>query len=549
MAALVNDLARAVRGTVTAEPKTLAAYSRDASLFEVRPQVVVAPLDTADISALVRFAAERKKTDPSVSLTVRSAGTDMSGGPLGESIIVDMLPSFSRFLGFAASGDRMLARAEPGLYYRDFDRETSARGMILPSYPASRELCTVGGMVSNNSGGEKTLRYGKTDRYVASLKVVLADGTACSVKPLSESELHAKMNGDDFESSVYRRTYDLLRAHAQVIAAARPDVSKNSAGYALWNVWDGTTFDLTKLFVGAQGTLGIITEAAFSLVPKPAHTGMAVIFLRNLSALPEAIRAVMPFEPSSFESFDDHTFKLALKFWRGFLKLLAKNPLSLFFSFMPEFFMGLTRGIPKLALLVEFEEGTPETVNRKLDGLAREIKSIGLPIRIMRTPASSAKYWAIRRESFNLLRARVKDRQTAPFVDDVVVRPERAAEFLPKLYAILDRYGFLYTIAGHVGDGNFHIIPLMKLSDPAERAKIFPAMDEVYRLVKEYGGSATGEHNDGLIRSSYLPLMFGDEVCRLFEEVKDIFDPQGILNPGKKARASRAFAEAHIKTS
>ncbi len=549
MGSFARELKQIVRGDVYDDAPSLSRYSRDASLFEVTPKVIVSPLDSADISALVRYVFSKKKTNPGISITVRSAGTDMSGGPLGESIILDVSKNLNRFLNFSATGSGASARVMPGLMYRDFDRETKARGFILPSYPASREICSVGGMVNNNSGGEKTLRYGKTDRYVSSLRVVLSDGSECEVKPLTERELNEKMNGSTLESSIYRRMYDLLRMNAHVIASARPRVSKNSSGYALWNVWDGKTFDLTKLFVGAQGTLGIVTEATLSLVPKPEHTGMAVIFLRDLSALPEVTGTVLTFHPSSFESFDDHTFRLALKFWRGFVSLLAKNPVSLFLSFLPEFWMVVTRGFPKLVLIVEFEEGSSDIVNRKLDGLARELSSLELPFRIMRTPESGLKYWAIRRESFNLLRQRVKDRQTAPFVDDVVIRPESAPEFLPKLYAILDRYGFLYTIAGHVGDGNFHIIPLMKLSDPEERAKIFPAMDEVYSLVRSYGGSMTGEHNDGLIRSSFLPFMFGGEVCELFLDVKNIFDPEGIFNPGKKVRAERSFAEAHVKRS
>lgn len=546
MGITARSLKGVIRGTVSNDSATLSKYSHDASLFEVVPKFVVTPLDASDISALVKLVAREKKGDPSASITVRSAGTDMSGGPLGESVILDVSKFLNHFIKFSKTNEGAFARTEPGVFYRDFDAATSARGYILPSYPASRDICTVGGMVNNNSGGEKTLKYGKTNRYVSRLKMIFSDGNECVVKPLSSSELTQKMNESSFEASVYRKLYDLIRSNSHTIELARPTVSKNSSGYALWDVWDGKTFDLTKLIVGSQGTLGIVTEVDFSLVPKARHTGMAVVFLRSLSDLPNLIRTVRPFQPSSFESFDDHTFRLALKFWRGFSHL-GKNPFSLFLSFLPEFFMVVTRGFPKLALLIEFEEGSAEVVNRKLDGLIREVQKFNFPIRAMRTEAASQKYWAIRRESFNLLRQRVKDRQTAPFVDDVVIHPESAAEFLPQLYEILDRYQFLYTIAGHVGDGNFHVIPLMKLADPKERAKIFPAMDEVYQLVKKYGGSITGEHNDGLIRSPYLPLMFGDEVCNLFEAVKNIFDPENIFNPGKKVYSDKVFAELHVK--
>ena len=152
----------------------------------------------------------------------------------------------------------------------------------------------------------------------------------------------------------------------------------------------------------------------------------------------------------------------------------------------------------------------------------------------------------MRRESFNLLRHKVKGKKTAPFIDDLIVRPEFLSEFLPKLYEILDRYKFLYTIAGHVGDGNFHIIPLMRLEREEERVKIIPAMDEVYKLVFQYGGSISAEHNDGLIRSPYLRQMYGDEIYRIFEEIKKIFDPQNIFNPGKKTSASLEYVLEHF---
>jgi FAD/FMN-containing dehydrogenase len=153
----------------------------------------------------------------------------------------------------------------------------------------------------------------------------------------------------------------------------------------------------------------------------------------------------------------------------------------------------------------------------------------------------------MRRESFNLLRHRIKGMKTAPFVDDVIVRPEHYPEFLPKLYEILSRYEFLYTVAGHIGDGNFHIIPLMKLENEEERKKIPAASEEIYNLVLKYGGSITAEHNDGLIRSPYLEKMYGRRVVELFRETKKIFDPLNIFNPGKKVDSSLKFALEHIK--
>lgn len=203
--------------------------------------------------------------------------------------------------------------------------------------------------------------------------------------------------------------------------------------------------------------------------------------------------------------------------------------------------------MPKLVCLIEFEEDSQEEVDDKVKMLNEKLKTFPVKTKIASTEQEAKKYWLIRRESFNLLRHKVAGKQTAPFIDDLIVKPEFLPEFLPKLHAITDKYKLLNTIAGHVGDGNFHIIPLMVLSNEEDRKKIPACMDEVINLVLEYKGSITAEHNDGLIRSPYILKMFGAEVYKLFEEVKNIFDPKNIFNPGKKVGANLEYAFRHMK--
>ena len=208
--------------------------------------------------------------------------------------------------------------------------------------------------------------------------------------------------------------------------------------------------------------------------------------------------------------------------------------------------MTLTGGIPKLILLAEFEGDNQEEINGQLANAHKRLADFPIQTRIANTESKAKKSWAIRHESFNLLRKRVKDKRTAPFIDDLIVKPEYLPEFLPKLYAILDRYELLYTIAGHVGDGNFHIIPLMKLAEESEKHKIFQVMEEVNKLIVEYHGSFSAEHNDGLIRSPYLKMLYGEKIYAIFEEIKKIFDPQNIFNPGKKVNSNLSYTKNHI---
>ena len=214
------------------------------------------------------------------------------------------------------------------------------------------------------------------------------------------------------------------------------------------------------------------------------------------------------------------------------------SAVSLALQFVPEFFVVLRHGIPKLMLLIQLTGNDVKELELREEALHQALLKFRVPMRTTKREDEEKKYWTIRRESFNLLRNRIKDKHTAPFIDDVIVRPEKLSEFLPRLNVIIDKYSdkMTSTIAGHAGDGNFHIIPLMDLRDPASRGLIPKVADEVYTLVKQFGGSFTAEHNDGLIRTPYLEKMFGRKIVQLFEETKKIFDPLDLFNPGKKVK-------------
>ncbi len=532
----------------SAEAKEL--YSHDASMFEIIPEIVAKPKGAEDVARLVKFVAENKKTNPELSLTARSAGTDMSGAAINDSIIVD----FNAHLNQLITIDAKTATVQPGMFFRDFDVETIKLNALLPSYPASRDLCTIGGMVNNNSGGEKSLEFGKTDRYVTEMKFVFADGIERIVKPLTKAQLAAKMGQGDFEGRVYRELYEMIEANYDAIQAARPHVSKDSTGYHLWDVWNRETeiFDLGKAIIGAQGTLGFVTEASFNLVERPAHSGLLVLFLRDIDGLGELIKTVVAHKPATFEGFDDATLLLAIKFLPSFLSFLGPVKfIHLLFSLIPEGFQML-KGIPKLVLMVEFTGATEEEVREKIKALHRDLTPFKARYEINGfeedpTEGSSEKFWILRRRSFQLLRSKVKDKHTAPFIDDFIINPEHLPEFLPKIRVIINKYKLFATFAGNLCVVNFQFIPLMKLEDPNDRAKLEPAMKEVNNLVLEYKGSLSGEHNDGLVRGPWLEAQYGKEMVDLFKKTKDIFDPEHIFNPNKKANATWEYSFSHIR--
>lgn len=536
---LKEDITSLVSGEVFEDEATLKTYSRDASVFEIQPSLVVCPKNEADLTKLIKYA----KTHKGVSLTARAAGTDMSGGPLTESVVLDFTKHFNHIGPIKPSSGVV----QPGAFYRDFEKATLKRKRIMPSYPASKRLCAVGGMVANNAGGEKSLTYGQVGSYVSQLKVMLRDGHVYTIKPLSKRQLVAKMKQKDLEGRLYSRVFNLIEKHYAQIQAAKPAVTKNSTGYMLWNVWNREVFDLTQLFVGSQGTLGLITEVTFKLLPVKKHSRLVVITLHDLDNLGEIVNQILKFKPESFECYDDHTLKLALKYLKDMAKVAkSDNFLSFSSSFWPEFKTILLSGMPKLVLLASFMGDSEKEVKETSWHAHAVARRMGLQAMVTATKTEELKYWSIRRESFNLLRHKVPNRHAAPFIDDIIVNPEHLPQFLPELNQIMREYKLTYTLAGHIGNGNFHIFPLMDMKNPESHHIIPELSQKVFDLVFKYKGSMSGEHNDGLIRTPFLEQMYGQDMVKLFREVKKIFDPDNIFNPGKKVDVTLEYAKKHF---
>lgn len=545
MSNLIDELKQQWIGEVRTDGETLKKHSRDASVFEITPKAVVVPKNSKEIQSLVTFVNEYKEAFPDLSLTPRAAGTDMSGGTLTHSLSVSM-----EKLNTVESIGKDYAITQPGVFYRNFEKEIHKHDLMYPPYTSSRNLCTVGGMVANNSAGEKSLQYGKAKDFVLELKAVLSDGNEYTFKKINREELDKKMAQGDFEGKLYKKIWKLLEENKSKINESRPTVSKDSTGYNIWDTWDGEHFDMTKLLTGSQGTLGIVTEIKFRVIPEIHKKGLLVIYMNNYDHLPEIVQTVLKHTPISFESFDHHTLRLGLKYFYGFSKSLHTNVLGATKAYLPEIFNVMKNGMPKMVLLVEYEDEELSTIREKISLLNTELQQFkNIYTKVTHNKRERDKYWALRRESFNLLRQRVKGMNAAPFIDDTCVDPKVLPEMLPKLYKILDESNLLYTIAGHIGDGNFHIIPLMDLSKEEERKKIYEVADKVFELVLSYGGSISGEHNDGIVRSPYLRQVYGDTIYNVFKEIKETFDPNTIFNPHKKIGVTKAYAEKNMISS
>lgn len=549
MVDIFNQLQQVIKGEVSIDPQQLIKFSRDASIFEMMPQIIVFPQNREDIKNLIKFASTNKKNHPHLSLTARAAGTCMSGGTLSNSIVVSMTEHMNKIIKVDVHNKTVTC--QPGLFYRILEKELNKHNLLLPPYTSSKRLNTVGGMVANNSGGEKSLQYGKTEKYVEKLKVVLHDGEEYEIKKMTRGELEKRIEKKDTLGNVYKDIFQLLNSNSELIKEKRPKVSKNSAGYTIWDVWDGEHFDAPKLFVGSQGTLGIISEITFKIIPQKKYKGVLMIFMDNFENLPEIVTTVLSHNPDCFESFDHYTMRLALKYVTGFAKILKLTEDETIKAFLPEFARVEKKGMPELTLLIEYEDDELVKTHENLNKLNEEIKQFSnIDTYMTHNEGERNKYWAIRRESFGLLKSKVKGKYAAPFIDDIVVLPENLPEFFPKVYKLLNESKLQYTIAGHIGNGNFHIIPLVSMENSHTAKNIYDVMDKVFELVWEYNGSDSGEHNDGLVRAPYLKKQFGEKIYNIFDKIKTTFDPKNIFNPRKKIGVTKEYAEQFLlKTS
>lgn len=528
--AILSRLNENFKGELKTDDESLEAGSVDASIFKVRPAVVAVPEDVEDLKTLVRNVKALKEDGKDVSLSARAGGTCMSGGSLTQSVLVDMKHGFNWVGEFDEKEKSVWVGS--GTYYRDLDKEASKHSLLFAPYTSSKDICVIGGMIGNNASGEKSIRYGATVDNVMAIKMVCSDGNEYEFGSLNPQQLREKLELDGFEGNLYRQLNELVEQNWDVLQKARPKVRKNAAGYGIWRLWnkDKTDFNIAKLVVGSQGTLGFVTSAKLRLIDKLNHRRMLVIAINDLSRLAEGVQTVLAHHPEGLETYDYHTYELAKKYLPEEAKLAS-----------------IADG-EHMVLMAQFVENTKDQTDHYAEVCLKALKAKGFKVHMVTDSHEVDAHWAIRRASFKMLMEHPDPNTSAvPFLEDTIVSIEHYGEFLAALEAILADYDMIYTYAGHIGDGSIRLVPLVDMEADDAADKVFELMRRTADLVFAFGGSMSVDHNDGLIRSGLLPRMYGEEVMQLFRQTKAIFDPETIFNPGKKVGASIPYAKEHMK--
>lgn len=529
MSGLAQTLQPDFNGDIDLSDESILAASRDASIFEVRPAGIIAPRSVDDIKAAIKWAARETSQGNPISLAARVGGTCMSGGPLTESYVLDLKRHLNH-IGALDERGRVI-RVQSGAMHIDVESRATERGLLFAPYTSSRDICGIGGMIGNNASGEKSIKYGPTSSNVGELKVVLSDGNEYIFGPLTRHQVEEKKQLPTFEGEIYRRLTDILDKNKRVIADHHPRTVKNAAGYPLWELWDDheQTFNLARLFVGAQGTLGIVTEAELKLVKLLNYSRMIVTPIGDLDNLPEVVKTSLHYGPASCETFDHYTYELAEKY-------------------LPEDAERANVARGKHMVVLSVFESDDQVEADITAGKAKEmLESMGHETYWIDDPATITSFLTIRRKSFRmLLEHPIPHTRAEAFLEDTIVPIERYGDFLRQLEAILHEYNMVYTYAGHIGAGSIRLVPLVDVEAEGAAERIMELETKVNDLVIAFGGSISVDHNDGIIRTPYLEKQFGVEMVEVFRQVKELFDPLNILNPGKKVGGTYEYALEHI---
>lgn len=528
----MDDIQKIIKGDVDSSGASLRSYSHDASIFEVIPAAVLYPKHVEDLQQLVHYVTERTKEGVSCSLTARNGGTCMSGGPLTESYVVDMSRYFNHVGAVDETGRTLWVQG--GVMHTEIEAATHPKQLLFAPYTSSRDICGIGGMIGDNASGEKSVKYGPTSSNVGKLKVLLSDGNVYEFGPLSAKEVEAKKQLPTYEGKLYREVTSLIDDNWHLIDHHHPRTVKNAAGYPLWELWDTqrSTFNMARLFVGSQGTLGIVTEAELKLVPLAQCKRMIVVPIATLNQLVPVVQTAMSFHPVTCETFDHHTYELAKQYH-------------------PEDAARASLADGKhMVVMVMFEGDSQQQVD-ELTGKAKEaIEKIGHEVLWIDDQAVSESFLLIRRKSFRMLLEHPHaDKRAMAFLEDTIVPLAHYGEYLAALEAILAEYDMTYTYAGHIGDGSIRLVPLVNMEKEGAAEMVMEVETRVNDLVIAMGGSISVDHNDGIIRTPYLEQFFGHDMNNLFKNVKELFDPLYIFNPGKKVGGTYQYAVDHIVKS
>lgn len=533
---LAADLRDVVSGEVRFDEYAQVLYATDGSIYRARPAGVVIPRDEDDVRAAVRTAAEHD-----VPVLPRGAGSSLAGQTVGpDCVVVDCSKYMDEIV--RVDPDARRARVQPGVVQDDLDDRLADHGLKFAPDPASSNRATVGGGIGNNSTGAHSVRYGITDAYTEELRVVLADGSVVHTRDVvvGSDEWDRIVGKDDREAALYRTVLGLVEDHEEEIERRYPSLKRSVSGYNLHKVVsetdDGeTVVNLSKLFVGAEGTLGVVVEATVSLVTVPEETALVLYAYDDLVEAMAAVPDALDFDASAVELMDDEVLRMAAES-SEYAQYVEEIPDGTAATLMLEFDSELHDDFEAVIREANdhfLRDGDPGSAAGDESTAAGDADDGGAFEAIEAyTPAAQADLWKLRKAAIPLLMSLPGDPKPYPFIEDASVPPEELAEYVQSFEDVLEDHGTSAAYFAHAGSGTLHIRPILNLKENEGIEKMRAITDDVTDLVLDHRGAFSGEHGDGMARTEWNPKMYGPELWGAFKELKTAFDPEWRMNPG-----------------
>jgi FAD/FMN-containing dehydrogenase/Fe-S oxidoreductase len=506
----LEELKQTIKGDVLSDDYSLGMYATDASFYQIKPLAIVLPLDEADVKKAVAIARSNK-----LKILPRGGGTSLAGQTVGEALVIDFSKYMNKIIEF--NEKERWVRVQPGLVRDELNEALAQYKLHFAPDPATSSRANVGGMVGNNSSGTKSILYGKTVDHVLEANVLLADGTKMLLKELTPEEFVSKAQQNNHEGEIYKHVLETIQQNKEEIKLRFPKVMRRVGGYNLDEFVYTDKWNLAKLVCGSEGTLAVSLELKLNLEPLPKFKSVVVVHFAEILESIRAVQPMLPFKPSAIEIIDRTVLSL------GYENLYTKQ------------LCHFIEGDPAAILIVEFYGDTLESVMERPQQMIQLLKEqkLGYAYPLFPNGKDYNDVWEVRKKGLGLMLGIKGEKKALSFIEDSAIPTEVLPEYIEQVLQILKKYNTEVSLYAHASVGVIHVQPLLDLRKEDEIEKLKKITDETFDLVVKYGGSWSGEHGDGLVRSAYNEKFFGSQLYQAFKGIKKVFDPEYLMNPGK----------------
>ncbi len=519
LARVANELKWKISGEVRFDNTARALYATDASLYEIKPHGVVLPKTIEDVKAVVDVANAHN-----LAILPRGGGTSLAGQAVGEAIVIDFTKYMDKVLEFNET--ERWVKVQPGVIRDNLNEYLKLYKLQFTPDVSTTNRAAIGGMVANNSAGTRSIKYGKAVDQTIAMTVMLSDGSIVELRNVSATELQHKLGLETLEGNIYRTVHHIVTDHKPDIEKTFPKVMRRVGGYNL-DEFLGESFNLAKLVSGSEGTLAIILDITIKLFPVPSHKCMALLHFESLRESFQVVPFINEHGPSAVETLDD-----------VLLELGSQNPAL-------AALMTWVKGNPKSVLIVEFDGESEEEMLKGLHAMQADsrVTSQAYHTHLAMSTKEQAEVLELRKAGLGIYYTIKGDAKPVAFIEDAAIPPEHLADYIPDVLDVCKKYDVKAVMYGHASVGVIHVRPILNMKDAADLEKFKHISEETFALVQKYGGSWSGEHGDGLVRSYQNKKLFGDTLYNAFRDVKYAFDPKNLLNPGKIVDAQKDITE------